>query len=236
MQANLFILYQSKFKFKKICKNNSCSQNVEIFPLAKLWLSYRKISWIQHQSRDISTSFKMSSSNILQSNFCYVVKHFECECDNVTMYVVTSVLLWLRLDLCKVLYSVDNMGSSIMKEFSWRGVWAGCGNREGDLGITLLFRLFPIATMEEWFLIFSIMVNMRQMCFFIQLNGWQLAKNEKRVFLTCPCHEIYRDEALGLKSLQKYLKKLRYLWKCEIWGNIVKIWYFVNNCFIKAWI
>ena len=66
------------------------------------------------------------------------------------------------------------------------------------------------------------------------LNGWQLAK-WKRVFLTCPCHEIYRDEAVGLKSC-KILEKLRYLWKCEIWGNIVKIWYFVNNCLIKAWI
>ena len=25
-------------------------------------------------------------------------------------------------------------------------------------------------------------------------------KNEKRVFLPCPYHEIYRDEAVGLKS------------------------------------
>ena len=28
--------------------------------------------------------------------------------------------------------------------------------------------------------------------------------------------------------------KIWYLWKCEIWGNIVKIWYFVNNCLIEA--
>ena len=34
-------------------------------------------------------------------------------------------------------------------------------------------------------------------------GNWQ---KWKRVFLTCPCHEIYRDEAVGLKSLQKYLK------------------------------
>ena len=63
-------------------------------------------------------------------------------------------------------------------------------------------------------------------------GNWQ---KWKRVFLTCPCHEIYRDEAVGLKSC-KNTWKLRYLWKCEIWGNIVKIWYFVNNCLIKAWI
>ena len=30
------------------------------------------------------------------------------------------------------------------------------------------------------------------------------------------------------------LAKLRYLWKCEIWGNILKIWYFVNNYFIEV--
>ena len=28
-------------------------------------------------------------------------------------------------------------------------------------------------------------------------GNWQKLK---RLFLTCPCHEIYRDEAVGLKS------------------------------------
>ena len=49
-------------------------------------------------------------------------------------------------------------------------------------------------------------------CFFL-LNGWQLAK-WKRVFLTCPCHEIYRDEAVGLKSCKN-------TWKITIF---VKMW------------
>ena len=31
-------------------------------------------------------------------------------------------------------------------------------------------------------------------------NGSQLAKMEKSTFLTCHCHEIYREEAVGLKS------------------------------------
>ena len=34
-------------------------------------------------------------------------------------------------------------------------------------------------------------------------HNWQ---NWKRVFLTCPCHEIYKDEAVRLKKLQIYLK------------------------------
>ena len=36
----------------------------------------------------------------------------------------------------------------------------------------------------------------------------------KRVFLTCPCHEIYRDEAVGLKSCKN-------TWKITIF---VKMW------------
>ena len=28
----------------------------------------------------------------------------------------------------------------------------------------------------------------------------------KKSILTCHCHKIYRDEAVGLKNLQKYLK------------------------------
>ena len=64
----------------------------------------------------------------------------------------------------------------------------------------------------------------------LMAHNWQ---KWKRVFLTCPCHKIYRDEAVVLK-VANILEKLRFLWKCEIWGNIVKIWYFVNNCFIEA--
>ena len=43
-------------------------------------------------------------------------------------------------------------------------------------------------------------------------GNWQ---KWKRVFLTCPCHKMYRDEAVGLKSC-KYTWKLRNLWKWEI--------------------
>ena len=61
-------------------------------------------------------------------------------------------------------------------------------------------------------------------------GNWQ---KWKRVFLTCPCHKIYRDEAVGLKSC-------KYTWKITIF---VKMWnlgqyrenlIFVNNCLIKA--
>ena len=42
-------------------------------------------------------------------------------------------------------------------------------------------------------------------------HNWQ---KWKRVFLTCDCHEIYRDEAVGIKSC-------KYTWKIAIF---VKMW------------
>ena len=42
-------------------------------------------------------------------------------------------------------------------------------------------------------------------------GNWQ---KWKRVFLTCPCHKIYRDEAVGLKSVKN-------TWKITIF---VKMW------------
>ena len=45
----------------------------------------------------------------------------------------------------------------------------------------------------------------------LTVHNWQ---KWKRVFLTCPCHEIYRDKAVGLKGC-------RYPWKITIF---VKMW------------
>ena len=63
------------------------------------------------------------------------------------------------------------------------------------------------------------------------VHNWQKWKS---AFLTCPCHEIYRVEAVGLKSSSYTLEKWWFLWICEIWGNFMKNWYFVNYCFIKV--
>ena len=45
----------------------------------------------------------------------------------------------------------------------------------------------------------------------LMAHNWQ---KWKRVFLTCPCHKFYRDEAVSLKSC-------KYLWKIMIF---VKMW------------
>ena len=49
------------------------------------------------------------------------------------------------------------------------------------------------------------------LCLSLTGGNWQ---KWKRVFLTCPCHEIYRDEAVGLKSCKN-------TWKITIF---VKMW------------
>ena len=46
---------------------------------------------------------------------------------------------------------------------------------------------------------------------YLKAHNWQKWKS---VFLTCPCHNIYRDEAVGLKSC-------KYTWKITIF---VKMW------------
>ena len=65
-------------------------------------------------------------------------------------------------------------------------------------------------------------------CQCLTAHNWQ---KWKRVFLTCPCHKIYRGEAVGRK-VANILEKLRFMWICGIWGNFVKNWYFVSNCLI----
>ena len=61
-------------------------------------------------------------------------------------------------------------------------------------------------------------------------HNWQ--KWQSR-FLTCLCHEIYSEEAVGLKKFQLYLKITNFVNTWNFFGNFVKIWYFVNNCLLK---
>ena len=48
-------------------------------------------------------------------------------------------------------------------------------------------------------------------------HNWQ---KWKRVFLTCPCHKIYRVEAVGLKSSNNTWKIMFFAKKSEIFGAI----------------
>ena len=61
-------------------------------------------------------------------------------------------------------------------------------------------------------------------------HNWQ---KWKRVFLTCPCHKIYRDEAVGLKSC-KYTWKITIFVKMWILGQYRENLIFCQNCLIEA--
>ena len=51
--------------------------------------------------------------------------------------------------------------------------------------------------------------------------------------LHVPAIKINRVEAVGLK-IPIILLNLRFLWICEIWGNFLEIWYFVNKSWIEV--
>ena len=53
----------------------------------------------------------------------------------------------------------------------------------------------------------------------LMAHNWQ---NWKRVFLTCSCHEIYRDKANGLKNC-------KYTWKITIFVNTGNLGQFREN-------
>ena len=60
------------------------------------------------------------------------------------------------------------------------------------------------------------------------ISDSQLAKMKKSI----SGMHVPATKLIGMKQLvwkvTNILEKIRFLWKCEIWGNIVKIWYFVN--------
>ena len=65
---------------------------------------------------------------------------------------------------------------------------------------------------------------------FFTTQNWQ---NWKRLFLLCYCHENYRVEAVDLK-IPIILKKIQFLWICEIWVNLLKHLCWSNNWWIQV--
>ena len=57
-------------------------------------------------------------------------------------------------------------------------------------------------------------------------------KKMKGTLLTCPCHKLYRVEAVG-RSIANYAWKIKIFMIMWNWGYFGKICYFVNNCLIK---
>ena len=54
-------------------------------------------------------------------------------------------------------------------------------------------------------------------------------KNEKEYSRYVPAINF-----IGMKQMVSKLMQIKHVVKWEMWGNIVKIWYFVNNFLIEA--
>ena len=67
-----------------------------------------------------------------------------------------------------------------------------------------------------------------------RVNGSQLAKLKKYIPDICPCYKIYREEAVGLKKFQLYLKNYDFCEYVKFGATSWKNWYLVNNCLIKV--
>ena len=85
---------------------------------------------------------------------------------------------------------------------------------------------------QSWSNLFVVKVNRGEDLRWVGLTAYSWQK-WKRVFLTCPCHEMYRDEPVGLKSCKNTLKITIFV-KMWISGQYREIWYCVNNCLIEA--
>ena len=108
--------------------------------------------------------------------------------------------------------SVPSFISKKPDEISIISIFAYISLKIGNLGeISIMTSLW---LKHEMFVLFFMYGKRRHIAIpWYGLTGgnWQKLK---RVFLTCPCHEIYRDEAFGLKSCKN-------TWKITIF---VKMW------------
>ena len=154
--------------------------------------------------------------------------------------------LWINLDnhgystnikihFCLLKVSSNTLGWNIIRSFpqlyiSWplyrvidlqNGFWTGC-TAHIPIHINIL----------TW--------NIASLYFTLTAHNWQ---NWKRVFLTCPCHEIYKDEAVGLKSC-KYWKITnhvnmwnlgRFAWNFDILLITASLKFEFKNSFAHVW-
>ena len=120
-----------------------------------------------------------------------------------------SKVLKFNLGGCIVKLKCQFLTNTRMKMYDWLSIekYSRVGNMHGHSkwGM-LLVVLFSYFLWNIWLLI-----SEHWLLNALTGGNWQ---KWKRVFLTCPCHNIYRDEAVGLKSCKN-------TWKITIF---VKMW------------
>ena len=144
-------------------------------------------------------TFEIFHCAILHVNLTvFIALRGVCWCNASVVYLYLEFLylklfdtyLWCFLSS----FEMPNFDSSLSNKMSWSTV-----SKAADMSRR---------TMKT-----ALLLSREQRISFLTLTGgnWQ---KWKRVFLTCPCHEIYRDEAVGLKSCKN-------TWKITIF---VKMW------------
>ena len=159
-------------------------------------------------------SLALSSRNICPGNICCAgfMHHSEVQC--LCVYFSITQVAELRIWCDERTYEKngkDHISLNGVLIFVWMtftSTW--CSNFSLKIGQTVWMYGFYLLQLPVLYSIISHIFKKKLKNIF---NGWQLAKM-KRVFLTCPCHKIYRDEAVGLKSCKN-------TWKITIF---VKMW------------
>ena len=90
-------------------------------------------------------------------------------------------------------------------------IWVKCDSSKFSTFMLVTSNTFIKKKKKKWQWTVHVGLCLDIMIEQLTAHNWQ---KWKRVFLTCPCHKIYRDEAVGLKSCI-------YTWKIIIF---VKIW------------
>ena len=105
-----------------------------------------------------------------------------------------------------------------MRKFVWQKYYCG------DWHILSFVQKCFKYTFETWNQ--TVIVGNQNQWSILAAHNWQ---KWKRVFLTCPCHKIYRDEAVGLKSC-------KYTWKITIFVKMWNLGQYRENWIFCQWL
>ena len=137
--------------------------------------------------------------------FCFI---FQCT-------RLCSLELWTEIVSFLFLYSVSNCFYIVLVNVHFfLLIWLGRGD-----GVDCFL-------VDKYMLKFS----NKLLCLAERLT---IGKNEKEYSWHFPAMKFIGIKQLVLK-VANILEKLRFTWICGIWGNFVKIWYFVNYCLIEV--
>ena len=127
--------------------------------------------------------------------FCKV-GYFAC---TIFVFKLHWLFMFLYTPVCRA------VSSCLMDSWTWQ--------------VSILYYLIILKIQWQPTLSYLLLAVSQPFCLCLTAHNWQ---KWKRVFLTFPCHEIYRDKAVGLKSC-------KYTWKFTIHVNMWNLGQFREN-------